>query len=448
MWTVERDPALTSSFLNITFLDREPDAEAFRRRMRRAVQGIPRLRQRIGAITGPWAPPAWEDDPRFDLGHHIREMTLGGSGTDREVLDFAAREYTEPFDPSRPLWRFTLVNGLQDGRAALLAKMHHTISDGVGAIRLSAQFTDVERHPDEPDDDPDVDDLSALKFRSDEPDDPSLADALVGAGKWAVGQAVHRVTHPQDLPGDAANAMETMRSLGRQLLVTEPSRSTLWAGKRSTARHFDALRAELEPAKVASKALGGTLNDFFVAAVAGGAGSYHRQRGAEVGDLRVSMPVSTRSDRSAGGNAFTPTRVLVPAGIEDPVERFREVHERLGQVKNERSLGFTDALAGAMRSLPTPVLMRLVRQQVDTVDFAASNTRGAPFDLFIGGAMVLSNHPMGPTGGTAFNATLMSYRDSLDIGLNVDPAAVEDPQQLRDCIDAALFELVKAGSRA
>jgi hypothetical protein len=87
----------------------------------------------------------------------------------------------------------------------------------------------------------------------------------------------------------------------------------------------------------------------------------------------------------------------------------------------------------------------LARQQVETVDFATSNLRGANFDLYVAGAHVLANHPMGPTAGTAFNATVLGYKDSLDLGLNVDTAAVDDPARLGACIEEAFAELVKLG---
>jgi WS/DGAT/MGAT family acyltransferase len=339
------------------------------------------------------------------------------------------------FDVNRPLWRFTLVDGLEGGRGALLAKMHHTISDGVGAVRLSAMFTDLER------DVPAVDVPDLPLERVAPPPEASLGDVVGTFGRWALDQASQRVRRPQDLPREAIDTVETARSVSRQLFVTESAHSTLWAGRQSHRRHFEALSAELDGAKAAAKAADATLNDFFVAALAGGAGAYHRARGAEVPEFRITMPISTRTDRSAGGNAFTPTRVLVPT-MPDPVERMRAVHERLTSVKGERALGLTDAIAVAARSMPAALVMRLARQQIGTVDFASSNVRGAPFDLFIGGAMVLANHPMGPTGGTAFNATLMSYRGNLDIGLNIDPEAVDDPAHLRDCIAAAMAEQI------
>jgi hypothetical protein len=98
-----------------------------------------------------------------------------------------------------------------------------------------------------------------------------------------------------------------------------------------------------------------------------------------------------------------------------------------------------------LNALPTSVIVNFARQQVETVDFATSNLRGAPWDLFIAGAEILGNHPMGPTGGTAFNATVLSYRGSLDMGLNIDTAAVDDPGLLRECIRESFEELLAAG---
>ena len=122
--------------------------------------------------------------------------------------------------------------------------------------------------------------------------------------------------------------------------------------------------------------------------------------------------------------------MLVPV-VPDPVERFNGVHERLSQAKTERAIRAMDAIAGAVNTLPTSLLVRFARSQVETVDFATSNVRAALLDLYISGAKILANYPMGPTGGTALNATMMSYGGSLDIGLNLDAAAVEDAELLR-----------------
>ena len=166
-----------------------------------------------------------------------------------------------------------------------------------------------------------------------------------------------------------------------------------------------------------------------------------------VDELRITMPVSTRKDGSAGGNAFTPTRVLIPVGA-DPVERFAAIRERLSTTRHERALSLIDGMAGFANLLPTSAVVRIARQQVETVDFATSNVRGAPFPLYIAGARMEANYPVGPTGGTAWNLTLMSYDGKLDMALNVDAGAVTDPVALRDAIQAEFASLIAAGTEA
>ena len=429
MWAAERDPHLRSTFLNITFLDRPPDMDRFRRRLTNAVRTVPRLRRRVVDTT-------FVDDPDFDLDFHVRHLALPAPGTDRRLLDFAALLMQEAFDPARPLWQYTVVEGLEGGRAALLAKMHHTITDGVGGVRMSTMFLDLERDAPDPD---------APRVTDDESADDDGADNLFDTvGRVASNAAVAMRGVVGVFAGGPGEAVETARSLARQLLVTDGAQSPLWVGQRSMRRRFEVLSVDLDEVKAAAKALGGTVNDVYVAGVAGGAGAYHRAKGVAVGDLRMTMPVSTRSDKSAGGNAFAPARMLVPAGIEDPRERFDVVRDRLSVAKGERAFALADSFAGALTTLPTPLVVRLARSQIETVDFAASNVRGAPFDLYIAGAHVLGNHPMGPTAGTAFNATLLSYKSNMDIGVNIDTAAVDDPALLRDCIAHSLADVVAA----
>jgi hypothetical protein len=135
----------------------------------------------------------------------------------------------------------------------------------------------------------------------------------------------------------------------------------------------------------------------------------------------------------------------VPVAIEDPAERFAAVHAALDQAKSEKVLGVVDGMAGLVNVLPTSVLVRFARQQVETVDFTTSNVRAASFDLYVGGALILATYPLGPLGGTAFNLTMMSYRTTLNMGLHIDLGAVEDPALLRDCLAESFAELIAAG---
>ena len=251
------------------------------------------------------------------------------------------------------------------------------------------------------------------------------------------------VLHPSRAVGAGHDAVATATALVREATAVSGSKSPLWRG-RSLSWGLELLRFPLDDVKRSAKNLGGTINDLFVAAAAGGAGAYHRAYGIDLDELRMAMPVSTRTDRSAHGNAFGVSRTLVPVGA-DPLARFDAVHARLNGVRSEPVLSAFEALSGVANVLPTSLLVKLVRSQVETVDFTTSNVRGAPFDLFIAGARFEHNHPIGPLAGTAFNLTTMSYCGNLDMGLHVNRGAIEDPALLRDCIAASFDELIALG---
>ena len=443
MWNLEKDPHLSASMAMLTLFDQPPDPERLRARIERAVASVPRLHQRVVPALGRLAPPEWREDPDFDLDHHLRWVGLPAPGSMRQLLDLASRIVHDPFDRTRPLWEFVVVEGLEGGKAAMVQKLHHAITDGKGGVRLSEQFIDLERDATEP---------MAPARPVAEPLDAGLvattADTLthnlrrgLGIARRGLGEAAALALHPDRLPALGRDAADLAGSLLRQVAVTDPARSSLWT-ERSLRRQIEVLRVPFEDAKRASKALGGTLNDLFVTAAAGGAGAYHRNAGFPVDQLRISMPVSTRTDRTAGGNAFTPARVLVSAGIEDPAKRFAVIREELATTRHERALGAADGFAGLANLLPTSLVVRVARQQVETVDFAASNVRGAPFPLYIAGARMEGNYPIGPIGGTAWNLTLMTYDGNLDMGLNIDAGAVEDPEGLRDAIDDEFARLL------
>ena len=134
MWAIEKDAALRSDFCNLTILDRMPDLDRLRDRMRHAITAIPHLGERV--VTPPLrlAPPEWRTDAGLDLDYHVRSLALPEPASLRDLLDLAATLCATPFDRSRPLWEFTVIDGLAGGHAALLQKVHHTITDGVGGL--------------------------------------------------------------------------------------------------------------------------------------------------------------------------------------------------------------------------------------------------------------------------------------------------------------------------
>ena len=155
------------------------------------------------------------------------------------------------------------------------------------------------------------------------------------------------------------------------------------------------------------------------------------------------MAISTRTDTS-GPNAFSLVRMSVPTGEMPMSDRFRAITAAADHARSDGTASAMNALAAIATNLPTSLLTRIARQQAQTVDFATSNVRGAPMPLYLAGAEVLQNYPVGPLAGVAYNLTLLSYHGSLDMGVNIDTAAVTDPELLRAFLEQAFADLVAA----
>ncbi|MGH8976583.1 MAG: wax ester/triacylglycerol synthase domain-containing protein, partial [Acidimicrobiia bacterium] len=242
MWAVEKDPALRSDFCNLTILDHAPDEKRLRGTLDRALAAIPRLRQRVVAAPLRLVPPEFADDPSLDLEYHVRRIAVPGPGDMRSVLDVCSRLAEGSLDRSRPLWEFTVIDGLAGGRAALLQKIHHTISDGVGGLKLSLALLDVEADPPPVDDDVAPSTLEAAGSAGPiEATRSAIADATrrnVAFARRAAGSTAGLLTRPTQLPSRALDSFRLARSVGRQGFVADPAHSDLLA-ERSLRRHFE-----------------------------------------------------------------------------------------------------------------------------------------------------------------------------------------------------------------
>ncbi|MGB8860573.1 MAG: wax ester/triacylglycerol synthase domain-containing protein [Ilumatobacteraceae bacterium] len=446
MWRLEKDPHLSSNFANITVLDRPPKFDEFLRRMERATYAVPRLRQRVQPVPANLSAPMWVDDPNFDLHYHVRHLALPKPGTMRQLLDLASLIACDAFDRTRPLWQFVVVDGLRGGKSALIQKMHHTIVDGEGGVQLSLQFLDFERDvPEPPPLDADLIAAAAEAAAADAPSPDLWRDLVTGSLRMPLGllkQIKELLSDPTGIPEAGSAAADTVRGVMQQLGDTEGARSPLWT-KRSLHRRMETLRAPFGDTRAAAKRLGGTLNTAFLTAAAEAAGRYHRDLGAPVEMLRSSMAISTRTE-SSGANAFSLARMLVPTGEMPIGERFTAIQAATGAAKDQSATASLETLAAVAATLPTSLITRLARQQAHTVDFATSNVRGAPVPMYVAGAQLLENYAVGPLGGVAFNLTLLSYNHSLDMGVNIDTAAVTEPQLLHDCLVRAFKDLIAA----
>ena len=443
MWRLEKDPYLSSTFANVTILDQRPDFDRFLRRMERATWVVPRLRQRVQPAPVNLTAPTWVDDPNFDIRYHVRHISLPKPGSLRQLLDLASLFTSDPFDRTRPLWTFIVVDGLRGGKSALIEKMHHTISDGEGSVKLSLEFLDFQRDaPDPPAIDPDTiakADAEAANFHSND----VFKDLLAGSLRMPLGllrQIRDLLADPTNIPEASNAAAETIRGVMSQLGDTDQARSPLWT-QRSLKRQLEVLRVPFTETRAAAKRLGGTLNTAFLTAAAQAASTYHLAKGEPVEFLRSSMAISTRTEKS-GANAFSLARMLVPTAEMSIGERFVAISEAAGAARTSNSSSSLETLAAVAATLPTSLVTRLARSQAQTIDFATSNVKGAPIPMYCAGAQLVENYPVGPLAGVAFNLTLLSYFGSLDMAANIDTAAVEDPDLLRRCLEKAFSDLI------
>ncbi len=461
MWAVEKDPSLRSDFTNITILDAVPSEPRLRATIERALAAMPRLGERVISAPLRIAPPEWRPDPTFDLEYHVRRVAIPEPGSMRDLLDVAGSITSPPLDRSRPLWEFTLVEGLDGGRAALLQRLHHTITDGVGGMRLSLSLVNLEREP-APHIHAEVRGLAdrveqdRLHETLEDPVDRDspfdvVRDALtfsvgntVDLVRRGVGASVTAAVHPMQLPGRVRRSVDLLRSVRRQVLITDRGHSEMFAN-RSLARRYDTLALDFDPLHRAGKALGASMNDVFVTGVARALGQFHREYGESVDMLRMAMSVSTRDQGDVAANRFAPSRILVPATVATIDDHLEAVHEALTNIRSEPALDAVDLLAALTSGVPTAALVTMVRAQTRTIDFATSNLRGSPVDLFLGGARIEASYPMGPRAGVPVNVTMMSYCGELHFGIHSDPAALVDPDLFLHCLRQAFAELVSLG---
>lgn len=444
MWAIEADPQLRSTIVAVMFLDAVPDWETVRSRFVRGVRLIPRLRQRVVEPAFGYGTPGWSDDVTFDLDYHVRRVGNPDPTTDQVVFDLAATQAMRAFDKDRPLWEYTLVDGLPGGRSACILKCHHSMTDGVGGIRLLMMLLDLEASPPPPGPDPEPRRLP--QFRP-----VDVARHRIGVQAGAVTTAVRRtppVTRDvvdllrADPVGTLALGASTVASAVR-FLAPAPTPESPLLRTRSLGRRVFGHDVPLADLKRVARHLGVSLNDVFVGGVLGALRRFHDRRGTTVPDLRMIMPINLRGDGGGlGGNHFTPARVMVPASVPDPVARIEVFHDRSRAMRREPAVALTEQLATVLNLLPRRAATALMGSMFKGADLVSSNVPGAPFPLYLGGTRVERMYAFGPLSGTALNATLLSHDGTCHIGVNVDTAAVPDPAGFEHDVVAAFGEVL------
>jgi diacylglycerol O-acyltransferase / wax synthase len=439
MWRAEADPRLRSHGVVLNLLERAPDFERLYAAHEWGVRRVPRLRARVVDDPLHLGPPAWVATD-VDLGYHLRRVTLPDGGKFADALGLAEAMAMAPFDPARPLWDALLVEGLADGKAVYILKLHHSLADALGFMQLfDLLFSDRPEHtPDKaaPEEEP-PEELDAYELAA-----RRALDGALHAPGWAVRvarSASRRTIEALTAPGDT---VAYARSLAR-VTVSNPAPPSPLLEKRGLARRLGVLDAETERLRAAGRAASGTLNDAYLAALCGGLRRYHEAHGVSVGDLPLALPVSVRKGEDAhGGNRFAGARIAAPVGEPDPAARIELIGARVRAARDEPALDFLAAVAPLMSRAPNRAIAEFTANFTRPLALQASNVPGMRRDAYMAGARIQRMYPFGPVPGSAGMATLFSHQDTCCVGFNLDHTAIPDTDVYMRCMEEGFAEVL------
>ncbi|MGE5694031.1 MAG: wax ester/triacylglycerol synthase family O-acyltransferase [Candidatus Sericytochromatia bacterium] len=440
----EANPRTRSGIMALEILDTTPDWNRFIAVFEHASRRVLRLRQKVVVPTIPTAAPRWVVDPDFNLNFHVRRVRVPDPGTMREVFDLAEVSLQSPLDISRPLWTVTLVEGLADGRAALLLHMSHAVTDGVGAVEMFAHIYDLERDPPprEPVPLPIPQDLTGNDLARE--GISRLPFALLSGVRSAVSGAAQAVGRVLSNPVSAAEGVVEYARSGARVMSTVAEHSPLLR-RRSLSSRTEAIDMTLADIRAAAKAAEGSINDAYLAALCGALRLYHQEFGVPIDSLPVAVPVNLRADADpAGGNRFAGVMISAPLGISDPTARIQNIRTQMVKRREEPAIDMIGAVAPLIGLLPDPVVESIASAVVSS-DVQASNIAVYAGDTYIAGAKVLRQYGLGPLPGVAMMVVLISRGGMATVTTRYDRASFTDDELWARCLLDGFNEVLALG---
>ena len=438
----EHDPRTRATGHFVYVLDSVPDWDRFVAVWDRASRILPPLRKRVVMPTVPGRLPEWQDDPDFDLRFHLRRLRVPSPGTLRELFDYAEVDGMTPHDPARPLWQVTLFEGLEDDRAAVLLKLHHSWMDGNASIQLALLAYDSERDGDLAKVMPDHPTTKPSRGRGPVELIARAPVTVARLGTSLVGEAGRLIRRVAADPGRAVAEASELAASTRRLLTPVAAAPSPLLVARSPGSRFEYLDVPFQDLRAAAKSAGFTINDAYLAGVAGGLGRYHEALGVEVDAIPIGMPISTRdADDVALGNQVAATMMAAPISIKDPLERMERFHELVLAARYEPAMDALSGMANILVHLPDRLLAGPMMQLVK-IDLGVSQVRGLLEPSYLAGAQIMRAYGFGPKTGLAAFIGMMTHLDTCCIGVHADPAAVTDPELLLRCLRESFDEVI------
>jgi diacylglycerol O-acyltransferase len=437
---MEREGAHMHVASTIIFEGPAPTHEEFRDHIASRLHLVPRFRQKLRGVPLGQGRPVWVDDPHLNLDYHVRQTALPVPGSDEQLRNLAARIFSQQLDRSKPLWELWLVEGMEDGRFAVIGKSHHALVDGVSGVDITTVLFDLDREPKRPPTGP-----PPWLARPEPTDTQLLGDALK-----------ERLTSPAEIVRGVRAALRGPRQVLRGVTATGKMAA---AGLRAPTtpfnveigphRRFAMIQTDLADLKRVKDAHGGTVNDVILAVVAGALGRYLRARGHETEglELRAMVPVSIREAEEHGalGNRISAMMAPLPVGCEDPVERLHLVTGQMGDLKSSGQAVGAEIMTRLTDFAPTTIVSQAARLQPAQRFFnlVVTNVPGPQFPLYVLGRQMESIFPMVPLARKqALCIGIMSYNGQMNFGLIGDYDAMADLDSFGLDLEASIEETI------
>ncbi len=408
---------------------------------------VPRYRQKLATPPLETGRPLWIDDPSFNLEYHVRHTALPAPGSEEQLFLLASRIASQQLDRAKPLWENWLVEGLADGRFAVISKTHHSLVDGVSGVDLATVLFDLEREPDRP-----SDELEPWRPEP-EPSDAQLVVAglrgMVVTTAELIARAIGAATRPGTSVGLIRDAVEGVGEIVWAGL--NPAPETPLNVPIGPHRRYAVVRQQLADYKEVKDALGGTVNDVVLTVVSGALTAWLRSRGirTEGLEMRALVPVSVRTKAHQGtlGNQLTVMRGPLPVYIEDPVARLKFVRREMDGLKESKQAVGAATLAAVNNLAPPTILAQASRLNFSTrlFNLIVTNIPGPQVPLYVLGRQLEDLFPVAflpENHGLAI--AIMSYNGGLDFGLLADYDAIPDLELITEGLAASLTELLDA----
>jgi diacylglycerol O-acyltransferase / wax synthase len=413
---------------------------------------LPRYRQRVHPVPMALARPVWADDPHFQLAYHLRHTALPAPGGVAELRNLVGRVMSQQLDRRRPLWELWFIEGLSEGRWAMLSKVHHCMVDGIAGTDLLAAT--LEDRPDPPQPAPSVWEPAAEPGRVRLVRDAAVDLVREPTETWRrlLGQA----RRPKELlVRTAAGARGSLGLAG----VLQPMPASDLTGPIGPHRRWDAVGADLARIKEVRRALGGTVNDVVLAAITTGYRELLAHRGELTDDaeVRTMVPVSLRTAEERGGyhNRVSAMFLSLPVLEADPGARYAALLEATAQLKRSGEPVATAALVGLTGITPAMfvgVALRSVTWLVQHrgqpfVSTVTTNVPGPQAPWYLLGRRLLEAYPYVPIGeGLRTGVAIFSYDGQVTFGVTADYDTVPDVDVLTAGIGHGITELVELAS--